>query len=135
MVKFLKGIATLITPSKLTNVLPGDSDLDVVTMAQIPYKKYVAIVTQSSTDTPVATVLENNTGQTFTWSRSDVGVYSIVGNFVVAKTAIFTGVPNGNIHFAAVTSTTAIAFGTRDSSSTPVDGGMSNTAIEIRLYK
>lgn len=124
----------LITKSRISNVAEGVAPDDVVTMSQIPYKKYVALLTQTDANAPVATVLENTTGQNFTFTRSDVGTYSIAGSFVVAKTAIFMGVPNGNIHFATVTSATAIALGTRDSLSAPADGGLLNTAIEIRLY-
>ena len=40
-----------------------------------PYKVYTALLNQSGTNAPVATVLENTTGLTITWSRFQVGVY------------------------------------------------------------
>lgn len=40
-----------------------------------PYKEYVAILNQSGTDAPVATVLQNELG-TVTWSRESAGSYS-----------------------------------------------------------
>ena len=40
------------------------------------YKVYTALLTQSGTSNPTATVLENTLGQTITWSYNGVGVYS-----------------------------------------------------------
>ena len=42
-----------------------------------PYKVYSALLTQSDTDAPVATVLENTTGEDFTISRSNTGQYRV----------------------------------------------------------
>ena len=39
------------------------------------YKVYTALLTQSGTDAPVATVLENTLGGEVVWSYSDVGNY------------------------------------------------------------
>ena len=39
------------------------------------YKKYVAQITQSGTDAPVAIVLENTLGFTPTWERNTNGIY------------------------------------------------------------
>ena len=40
-----------------------------------PYKVYTALLTQSGTDAPVATVLENTLGGEVVWSYEGVGVY------------------------------------------------------------
>ena len=40
-----------------------------------PYKVYTALLTQSGTDAPVATVLENTLEGTVTWTYEDVGLY------------------------------------------------------------
>lgn len=49
-------------------------------------KRYVALLTQTGTNAPTATVLENTTGTTMTWS------YAAQGNYqVTAGTAIFVG--------------------------------------------
>jgi hypothetical protein len=40
------------------------------------YLVYTALLTQSGTDAPVATVLENTLGGTVVWARSGVGTYS-----------------------------------------------------------
>ncbi len=55
------------------------------------YLVYTALLTQSGTDAPVATVLENTLGGTVVWSYSDVGRYvgTLSGAFTSNKTAIF----------------------------------------------
>lgn len=67
------------------------SDSGVLSKALINngVKVYRALLTQSSTDAPVATVLENTLGATITWARSDVGLY--------------TGTPSSAILLAAKT--------------------------------
>lgn len=40
------------------------------------YKVYTALLTQSGTDAPVATVLQNTLGGTVVWTRDDVGIYT-----------------------------------------------------------
>lgn len=55
------------------------------------YKSYVALLTQSGTDAPVATVLENTLGGTVVWTRGGVGDYvgTLVGAFPASKTCCF----------------------------------------------
>ncbi len=47
---------------------------DAASWQGIP-KKYVALLTQSGTDAPVPTVLENSLGGTVVWTRDDIGSY------------------------------------------------------------
>lgn len=53
-----------------------------------PYLKYVALLTQSGTSAPTATVLENTLGGTIVWTRNDVGDYTgtLAGAFTENKT-------------------------------------------------
>jgi hypothetical protein len=44
------------------------------------YKVYTALLTQTGTDTPVATVLENTLGGEPVWVRNDVGEYTATLN-------------------------------------------------------
>ena len=107
-----------------------------------PYKVYTALLSQSGTDAPVATVLENTLGD-IEYNRNNIGNYSIVSNglFIVGKTTIEFGVlnltdavsgqiilsdeltPNEN-EFQIYTRTTA--FENQD--------GFTNVKIEIRVY-
>lgn len=52
------------------------------------YLSYVALLSQTGTDAPVATVLENTLGGTVVWTRNDVGDYTgtLAGVFTVNKT-------------------------------------------------
>ncbi len=50
-----------------------------------PYKVYTALISQSSTSAPVATVLENTLDATITWSYVGTGQY-----FATASSAVFT---------------------------------------------
>jgi hypothetical protein len=45
------------------------------TSSAASYLVYTALLSQSGTDAPVATVLENTLGQTITWTRSALGRY------------------------------------------------------------
>lgn len=53
-------------------------------------KTYRALLTQTGTDAPVATVLENTLGGTLVWTRSDVGLYigTLAGAFTANKTCL-----------------------------------------------
>lgn len=52
-----------------------------------PYKVYTAFLTQTGTNAPVATVMENTLGGTVVWTRSDVGIYigTLAGVFTASK--------------------------------------------------
>jgi len=55
-----------------------------------PFKVYTALLTQTGTDAPVATVLENTLGGEVIWGRVGVGIYSaILANAFTADNTIF----------------------------------------------
>ena len=56
--------------------------------AILGYKEYVALLTQTGTDAPVATVLYNDLGGTVVWTYSSVGEYiaTLAGAFTINKT-------------------------------------------------
>ena len=58
-----------------------------------PYKVYTALLTQTGTDAPVATVLENTLGGDIVWSYYAEGVYNgeLLGAFTINKTDISFG--------------------------------------------
>lgn len=61
-------------------------------------KVYVALLTQTGTDAPVATVLKNTLGGTVVWSYLGVGSYEAtsIGGFTENKTALYVN-PNINV--------------------------------------
>ena len=59
----------------------------------LPYTSLVQLLTQTSTNAPVATEVYNNTGETFTWSYVSSGVYRITASssvFTSNKTVVFS---------------------------------------------
>jgi hypothetical protein len=62
----------------------------------VPYKVYTALLTQTGTDAPVATVLENTLGGTVVWSYLGIGFYSanLSNAFTEDKTWCIGGAQN-----------------------------------------
>jgi hypothetical protein len=106
----------------------------------VGYTTYVARVTQASTNAPVATIISNNTGLTFTWSRTGPGAYRVTPSsaFVVNKTWIqmtggdvSTGVTMVTIKDISTSFATAV-------NSNLINGaaadGITAAFVEIRIY-
>lgn len=101
--------------------------------ANLGVKKYVALLTQTGTNAPVATVLENTLGGTVVWSRYTEGMYhaTLAGVFTASKTTSFaTNGQNVAVIITSGRSTDNIVFLNSDG----VDGALSNCSIEIRVY-
>ena len=107
------------------------------------YTVYTALVTQAGTAAPVATVLQNTTGGTITWTRpSNPGVGRYVAtisgaNFTANKTAVIvtSGGNSDMILRPIVSSTTTIDWYNIDSSDNAVSDVISaTTTVEIRIY-
>jgi len=80
--------------NKLTSVIFGLKEA-----ATPKYKVYTALLTQTGTDAPVATVLENTLGYNITWGYSNVGVYTAIGlpnTFEDDKFAFIQGAGNSS---------------------------------------
>lgn len=103
-----------------------------------PYKVYTALLSQTGTNDPTATILENTLGEAIVWTRSSVGAY--VGTltqslFTDDKTAIIlTASPTGIIINGRTESTSAISVGTMNIVGTYVDNSLVKTTVEIRVY-
>jgi len=101
------------------------------------YKVYTALLTQSGTDAPTATVLENNLGGTVVWTRDTYGLYTatLSGAFTSGKTW-FT--PQLGQDGFMISSGDALRF-IRTSSdamslNTTADDYLNAFSIEIRVY-
>jgi len=98
---------------------------------------YTALLTQSGTDAPVATVLQNTLGGTVVWTYNDVGIYygTLAGAFDENKTAFFFGPVNstGGLFQAAVIDNDTIKVDVYFEG-THADEELNSTAIEIRVY-
>lgn len=105
-----------------------------------PYLKYVALLSQSGTDAPTATVLENTLGGTVVWSYSDVGVYlaTLANTFTENKTVCFFGNNLAYFYFfgksAEIPGDDTLLLQTLDATATSTNELLSQTPIEIRVY-
>ncbi len=110
----------------------------------LSYKVYTALLTQSGTASPVATVLENTLSGSVVWTRNAVGEYfgTLTGEFTSNKTVVFMQVGGGGgatwgFQFIAarldddrVYVVTQIGNSTSDYS----DDLLASSSIEIRVY-
>ena len=103
-----------------------------------PYLSYVALLSQTGTDAPTATVMMNNTGQTFTYTYDASGQYSLNGTFDLSKTfVVFGNNGTGGLQiFNAQVTTTLIGLYvfTESGGWISSDDVLVNTPIEIRIY-
>ena len=103
------------------------------------YDSYTALLTQTSTNAPVATVLSNNLTATLTWARTGVGVYTLTASaatFTANKTIVFLN-PGSSVSLisAETTSDTVLTVKTFvPSSGAAVDAAITNGAFEVRIY-
>jgi hypothetical protein len=98
---------------------------------QQTYKQYVALLTQSGTNAPVATVLANTLGGTVVWSYDASGQYhcTLSGAFVTNKTWITPITIDGSgAGLNLVDANTVSVY------SPAGDDVLVNTSIEIRVY-
>lgn len=98
------------------------------------YKVYTALLNQSGTDAPVATVLENTLGN-IVWSYDDIGSYiatsdSLFGNHKGGFTQ------DTNVCFRRVTfiNDSILNLATLSPSTSFTDGLLTDALIEIRVY-
>jgi hypothetical protein len=102
-------------------------------------KVYRALLTQSGTDAPVATVLENTIG-TITYDYDSAGSYGLNSSalFTSGKTFVMGGGSSNNastyVYLGEINSTSRIVIRARDLEGTFSDDIMANTPIEILVY-
>jgi hypothetical protein len=97
------------------------------------YTVYTALISQTGTAAPVATVLQNTTSGTIAWVRDSLGNYGGVitgGAFTADKTLVFVnqggGTSTANIQWGSSTTKVTII--------TAADSVLTKASIEIRIY-
>lgn len=132
----------------ITNLLTTIGFVDDALPDSRPYKVYSALLTQTGTNAPVATVLENTLDGTPVWTRDYIGSYTCALDdaFASGKTSVIISQSiTTDIYSNAVftiTDLSADSFGLAvmaGAGSTPeefeqLDGVMSKSFIEIRVY-
>lgn len=127
------GIAT--TNLTVTNTLNGRTVSDILPT----YKKYVALISQSSTSAPTVHELENTIGP-IVWTRSAVGNYlgTLTGAFTANKTyAMISNVePNGIVMIGtALNYINIITTNLHNPTAALHDSHLKNNTLEIRVYE
>jgi hypothetical protein len=110
------------------------------------YKVYTALLTQTGTNPPVATVLENTLGGTLVWTRDSDGYYTATlagafpdeNKFFTLNSIIFLSIEN-IVSVGWVNSNSFIVYssfwnGVIPTAYTPQDDILYNYPIEIRVY-
>ena len=135
------GDLILVSDSSKKNATKS-ATVDQLSAYIVPYSSYIALLTQTSTDAPVATVLSSNLTGTFTWARTGEGFYTLTAStatFTSGKTAVF--INSGSVQTIITTWTRTsdfvitIATELADDPGQGVDGGLINASIDIRIYK
>lgn len=103
------------------------------------YKVYTALLSQSSTSDPTATVLGGNQIGTIVWTRNSAGNYTgtLTGAFTSNKTWLICQKGDGGGSFVNAllsrASANAVTLDVRDNAGSVTDG-YTNLSIEIRVY-
>ncbi len=109
----------------------------------LPYKVYVALVSQTGTSAPTITVLQNTLSGTPVWSRYSAGIYraTLTGEFTVGKTIILSTMGYNSTVSGTIQMTANGGFGadfiqliTFNRSWIETDSVAANVSIEIRVY-
>jgi hypothetical protein len=103
------------------------------------YKVYTALLTQSDTNAPIPTILENTLSGTPVWSYTDAGEYviTLTGEFTPGKTFITITVTSvGLIYFPIIVpiDVDTIRLVTYDDNMTFANDLLYATSFEIRVY-
>ncbi|MGB4897977.1 MAG: hypothetical protein WBP57_06055, partial [Ignavibacteria bacterium] len=136
----IKSLNLLLTALKGTGnrlvVADTNGNLSTTNLDQRPYKVYTALLSQTGTNAPTATVLENTLGGTVVWSRTGVGIYNatLSGAFTTNKTIIFISQPVYNWYETISLLNTSVLNSNTRKAGTLSDDVFSNTSIEIRVY-
>lgn len=103
-----------------------------------PYKVYTALVSQSETNDPIATVLENTLGGTVVWTRQDIGYYraNLTGAFVDSQKVGISGVLDSTSSriSAYVNDENSVEFYSSTYANVASDLGFYGQMVEIRVY-
>lgn len=107
--------------------------------SQTGIKSYKANLTQSSTDAPVATVLENDFSAigTLTWGYTSAGIYTLTASapmFTSGKTRARLSTVSGVDPGIVITSTTVLTITVRDNAGAVANALLTNSAFDLEVW-
>lgn len=111
------------------------SIVNKVPALSLGYTSLVQLLTQTSTNAPVATEVYNNTGQTFTWSYVSNGIYRITATgtpFAIGKTVVLLNSGNNGSGVWYDPRWSRISDTIIEVTST--DNSITNGSFEIKIY-
>ena len=137
-------IGTKIPPAD-TDAKPTTNNFSVASIASfansysLGYTVYTAALVQTGASTPVATVLQNTTGGTFSWVYESPGKFEIVVSGITLpdnKVAIFMSPSTGDLGLGGkiVDANTIDVEQFTSGGGGWSDGMEAGTSIEIRIY-
>lgn len=127
------------------SIIAKDSAGDSISTFLRSSKRYVANLTQTAGNAPVATVLENDLSAAIVFARTSAGLYTatLVAAFTANKTTVNFGTPIPVDDIASIeavfTSADVITFKTKnyktsDDTAGVLDGLLTNTSIIIEVF-
>ena len=111
-----------------------------VQAAARPYKVYTALLNQTGTNAPTATVLENTLGASITWTRTGVGQYvGTLSSGVFISNKSFNTINNGQggamgFFIVGSSGSTTKTIYTYNASNIQTDSLLTTACVEIRVY-
>lgn len=130
------GAVNLASSSAVTGILPS-TNLPTNLQTYNGLKKYVALLTQTGTSAPTATVLENTLGGTPTYSYDSQGIYilTLAGAFDVNKTTVkLMNNTDADSKFMAQRSSSDTVLLRTHNSLAAANDQLNNSLIEIIVY-
>ena len=146
--QFIGLAATVDTTERRSATINAESAAytmqDIIDTAGLPYKVYTALLNQSGANAPVATVLENNTAFTFSWSYVSQGIYDLnissavnLNKVLVLSSIQFYNGPSTNVILSFEqngSTSTKLRFRCETPTGFPANNLLLNHGLEIKFY-
>lgn len=125
-----------VSEGNATKSATVQSIANLANAVQLGYTSLVQLLTQTGTNTPVATEVYNNTGETFTWSYVSTGVYRITSAgtpFTVNKTVVFLNAGSDTSNQPPI-EWSRVGDNIIEVISSGVNGRLTNGSFEVKIY-
>ena len=125
-----------VSNGNVTKSATVQSIANLANAVQLGYTSLVQLLTQTGTNAPVATEVYNNTGETYTWSYINQGVYRITSTntpFTVNKTVVFLNAGSDTSNQPPI-EWSRVGDNIIEVISSNVNGRLTNGSFEIKIY-